>query len=106
MVEVKEMVALADLAREMMVAALGKVHMQVDMIAQVQDMNDVNGLDLSNLVSKIGKDVHTESGSHATMIESDQCYDRNMVVHYNQKNVEEVQEPYLHLPEANFSTLP
>ena len=29
-----------------------------------------------------------------------------MSVHYNQKNVVEVQEPYLHLPEANLFMLP
>ena len=56
----------------------------------MQDTNDVNSLALSTFVSKIGRVVHTNIGSLVANFESDQCYDRNMSVHYNQKNVVEV----------------
>ena len=103
------MVAQVDSAEVMMVVALGKVHMQEGMIAQVQDrngVNDMNGLALSILVAKTERVFHTDIDSHADNVESDQCQDRNMSVHYNQKNVVEDQEPYLHLPEASFFMLP
>ena len=100
------MVVQANSAEVMMIEALGKVHMQVGMIAQVTDRNGVNGLALSILVAKIERVFHVDIGSHATNAKSDQYWDRNMNVHYNQKNVVEVQEPYLHVPEASFFALP
>ena len=89
-----------------MVVTWDKVYMQQDMIAQVQDRNSENDLIPSILISKVEEVVHIESDSHAAKVESDLHYDRNMVMHYNHKNVVEVQEPYLHLPEANFFMLP
>lgn len=105
-VEVKVMVAYVDLVEVMMVEALGKVHMQEDMIAQVHDRNYVNDLALSILVSTIGRVVHIDIDFHVASAESDQCQGRNTSVHYNQKNVVEVQEQYLHLHEANSFVLP
>lgn len=63
------------------------------MIAQVHDMNyvnDVNGLALPILFSKIGRVVHIDIDSHVANAESDQCEDRNMSVHYNEKKCCEV----------------
>lgn len=60
----------------------------------------------SILVSMGEEVVHTESDSHVAKVESDFHYDRNMMVHYNRKNVVYVQESYMYLPEANVSMLP
>ena len=70
-VEVNAMVALDDSTEEMIVVALGKVHMQEDMSAQVQDRNGVNGLGLSFLIAKIGRVVNNDISSHASNVESD-----------------------------------
>jgi len=59
----------------------------------VQDKTNVNGLTISILVSKIDWVAHTDSGSHAAKVESDECHNRNMDVHYDQKNVVKIQEP-------------
>ena len=55
--KVKEMVVQADSAEVMTVEALGKVHMQVGMTAQVMDKN---GLALSILVAKIERIFHID----------------------------------------------
>ena len=47
-------------------------------------------LTLSILFSKIEAVGHTDNGCHATKVESFECYNRNMNVHYDQKNVVEV----------------
>ena len=76
------------------------------MTKSMWDRTDVTRLTLSILVVRIGGVSHTNNGSHATKFESDECYNRNMDVHYDQKNVVKIEEPYLHLPYANFSMFP
>lgn len=72
----------------------------------MQDRNNEDGIIPSIRVSKFEEVVHTESDSHAIKVESDFHYDRNMMVHYNRKNVVHVQESYMYLPEAKIYLLP
>lgn len=72
----------------------------------MQYRNSENDLTPSIRVSKVEEIVHIENDSHGAKVESDLHYDRNMAMHYNLKNVMEVQEPYLYLPEENFFMLP
>ena len=86
------------------VEALDKVHVQMDMVAQVASRNMENDLGLSNPVAMVGKVAHANIDFHTAT--ADESQDTNMHVDYNQNSVEEIQEPYLHLPEANFFLLP
>ena len=81
-----------------------KVYVQMDMTAWVAGRSMENGLVLSNLVAMVEKVFHADIGSHTSTV--DQCQDKNMHVNYNQNSVEKIQEPYLHLSEANFFLLP
>ena len=86
------------------VKELNKVYVQMDMTAWVAGRNMENELALSNLVAMVEKVSHADIDSHTAT--ADQCQDKNMHVNYNQNSVEKIQEPYLHLPEANFFFLP
>ena len=98
--EVKVMVEQTNLEVE----ALNKVYVQMDMTAWVAGTNMENELALSNLVSMVEKAAHADIGSHIAT--ADQCQDKNIHVNYNQNSLEKIQEPYLHLPEANSFLLP
>ena len=50
------------------------------------------------------KVAHADIDSHTAT--ADESQDKNMHVDYNQNSVEEIQEPYLYLPEANSFLLP
>ena len=100
MVEVKEMVEQTDSEVE----ALNKVYAQMDMTALVAGRNMENELALSNLVSMVEKVSHADIDSHTAT--ADESQDNNMHVNYNKNSVEKIQEPYLHLPEANSFLLP
>lgn len=110
MVVEKKMVAMIDstkVERENMVVTYGVVHKKEDMMASEHNRNDMNGLALSILVTKIEKNVHDGNGSHDANVEYYYYYYyyyKNMEMHYSHKNV--VEEPYLHLPKANSFVLP
>ena len=61
---------------------------------------------LSILSSKVEVIVHTKSDAHSTKVEGNLHFDRNIVVHDNQKNMMHVQELYLYLHEAMISVIP
>ena len=86
------------------IEALNKVHVQTDMTAWVADRNIEKDLALSNLISIIEKVAPADIDSHNAT--DDQCQDKNMHENYNQNSVEKIQEPYLHLPKANFFLFP
>ena len=86
------------------VEVLNKVYVQMDMTAWVASRNMENELALSNLVAMVEKVAHADIDFHIAT--ADQCQDKNMHVNYNQNIMEKIQEPYLHLPKANFFLLP
>ena len=75
-----------------------------DITVQVASRNMRNELALSNLVAMVEKVAHADIDFHIAT--ADQCQDKNMHVNYNQNIMEKIQEPYLHLPKANFFLLP
>ena len=86
------------------VEASDKVHVQMDMVAQVVGRNMENELGLSNPVAMVGKVAHADIDFHTTT--ADEIQDMKMHVYYNQNSVEEIQEPYLNPTEANVFVLP
>ena len=63
------------------VEALNKVHVQMDMTAQVAGRNMENQLALSNLVAMVEKVTHVDIYSHTST--ADESQDKNMHVNYN-----------------------
>ena len=66
----------------------------------MQDGNNESVVVPSILVAKEEEIAHIENDAHATKLEGKLYFDRNIVVHYNQKNMVHVQESHLYLPEA------
>lgn len=62
-------------------------------MTSMQDRIGVSGLTLSIIVSRIERVSHIDNGSHASKFEIDECYNRNIDVHYVQKIVVKIQEP-------------
>ena len=92
---------------EMWVVPKEKAYTMQDMVGQTQDRKIFSVVFLSIPIAKEEEETtQIESDTHATKTEGNSCFEKNIVMHYNQDNMVQVQQSYVYLRVAMISVLP